>query len=92
VAEIQDPVKRQRVWLGIFDTAEETAMVYDNAAIQLRGSDALTNFGLWHTSAEGRKAGSECGLHFRLQFRRRVSLSLSQSLFSDLSSSINNSV
>jgi hypothetical protein len=45
VAEIRDPVKRQRVWLGIFDTAEEPAMVYDNAAIQLRGPNALTNFG-----------------------------------------------
>jgi hypothetical protein len=45
VAEIRDPVKRQRVWLGIFDTAEEAAMVYDNTAIQLRGPNALTNFG-----------------------------------------------
>jgi hypothetical protein len=45
VAEIRDPVKRQRVWLGIFDTAEEAAMVYDNVAIQLRGPNALTNFG-----------------------------------------------
>lgn len=43
-AEIRDPKKGTRVWLGTFGTAEEAALVYDNAAIQLRGPDALTNF------------------------------------------------
>ncbi|KAK7258559.1 hypothetical protein RIF29_24139 [Crotalaria pallida] len=43
-AEIRDPLKRTRVWLGTYDTALEAAMVYDAAAIRLRGPHAVTNF------------------------------------------------
>ena len=43
-AEIRDPYKGERIWLGTFDNAEEAARKYDSEARRLRGPSATTNF------------------------------------------------
>jgi len=43
-AEIWDPKRNGRVWLGTYETEEEAGLAYDRAAFKMRGSKAKLNF------------------------------------------------
>ncbi|KAL0712361.1 hypothetical protein Bca4012_019339 [Brassica carinata] len=61
-AEIRDPNKKgARMWLGTYETPEEAAVAYDQAAFNMRGSKAKLNFPHLISNAHEAEVTSCCG-------------------------------
>ncbi|KAK6239915.1 hypothetical protein QUC31_005384 [Theobroma cacao] len=76
VAEIKDSSQRVRLWLGTYDTPEEAARAYDEAARALRGENARTNFApVNHNSSQSGSSPSNGGFVSQSDGRHGLSFS-----------------
>nr|GMC59723.1 ethylene-responsive transcription factor 1B-like [Ipomoea batatas]GME10705.1 ethylene-responsive transcription factor 1B-like [Ipomoea batatas] len=60
-AEIRDSTRNgMRVWLGTFNSAEEAALAYDQAAVLMRGPSSCLNFPADNNGVGFEKAARDC--------------------------------